>query len=321
MMQAVLDVVHRYDIDGVHLDDYFYPYPERDAAGAKIEFPDSSSYAAYRRGGGRLDKAHWRRRNVDILIREFYASVKGEKMWVKVGISPFGIWRPANPPTIEAGIDSYDELYADSRKWLREGSLDYITPQLYWPVEPPEQSYPVLLQWWVGQNVKGRHVWPGLALYKLAITGPRKMFADDIVQEIQITRDTPGATGHVHFNARILMDNVEGIAGRIAELYAEPALTPASPWLDRIPPGRPIAAATRDTAAGEINVRFAPQARQKIARWVVQSRVAGSWSTRILPGADRRHILKDAESNADLVSVTAVDRSGNTSAAAVVRPR
>lgn len=321
MLRSVLDVVKRYDVDGVHIDDYFYPYPESNAAGEKIEFPDAKSYAAYRRGGGTLDLAHWRRRNVDVLVREFYASVKGEKMWVKVGVSPFGIWRPANPASIEAGIDAFDELFADSRKWLSEGWLDYIAPQLYWPVRPPEQSYPVLLQWWAEQNGKGRHVWPGLALYKLPITGPKKMSAEDIIQEIQITRDTPGATGHILFNATVLMQNVEGIADRLAAAYAEPALVPASPWLDQMPPSRPVASATRDSSAGGVVLRFAPQARQKIQWWVVQSRIDGAWRTKILPGVERRHILRDDESAADLLSVTAVDRTGNASAAAIVRPR
>ena len=324
MQRAVLDVVRRYDIDAVHIDDYFYPYPEL-SAGKKIEFPDATAYAAYRRGGGQLDRAHWRRQNVDALIRVFYTAVKAEKAWVKVGISPFGIWRPGVPATTEAGIDQYDELFADARKWLREGTLDYVAPQLYWPVQPPEQSYPVLLAWWSEQNVMGRHLWPGLALYKLPITGPRRMRADDIVQEIQLTRDTPGATGHIHFNATVLMRNIDGIADRLAASYAEPALVPASPWLDRMPPGRPIAAVARDSATGadRFVVRFAPQegAKAMIGWWVLQSRVNGTWRTTILPGVERRYILKDDEADADLVSVIAVDRSGNAGVAALVRPR
>jgi uncharacterized lipoprotein YddW (UPF0748 family) len=320
MVRTVLDVVKRYDIDGVHIDDYFYPYPET-VNRQRLEFPDTKSFTAYRRQDGRLSKADWRRRNVDQLIRELYAAVKGQKMWVKVGISPFGIWRPGFPPSIQTGLDTYNELYADSRKWLLDGSLDYIAPQLYWPVQPPEQSYPILLQWWVEQNAKGRHVWPGLALYKIPITGPRKMTPQDIVQEIEITRDTPGATGHIHFNAKVLMDNVEGIADRLAEVYAEPALVPASPWLDKSGPGRPIAAAARDSAAGMVSVRFTPQARQAVSRWVVQVRANGAWVTHLLAGAERRFDLRDEARSIDLLSVSAVDRNGNLSVPAVIRPR
>jgi uncharacterized lipoprotein YddW (UPF0748 family) len=319
MLRAVLDVVRRYDVDGVHIDDYFYPYPETDpGTRARIEFPDDASYAAYRRRGGTLERGDWRRNNVNVLVREFYEGVKAQKRWVKVGISPFGIWRPGNPPSIQAGIDQYDELYADVRKWLHEGWLDYLVPQLYWPITPPEQSYPVLLQWWVEENLKGRHMWPGLPLHRLA-PGPRSMRADDIVQEIAITRETPGATGHVHFSARVLMQNLDSIADRLAPLYAEPALVPSSPWLDRVAPSRPTVRIAMDSSSGEATVHFAPADGQPIRHWIVQSRIDSAWVTTLLPGAERAHILKDSESAADLVSVSGVDRVGNTSPPVIIR--
>ena len=319
MMRAVLDVVRRYDVDAVHIDDYFYPYPETDPSTRRvIEFPDGATYRAYRRGGGTLSRASWRRRNVDLLIEELYSAVKAEKRWVKVGISPFGIWRPGNPPTIQAGIDQYDELFADIRKWLHNGWLDYLAPQLYWPVYPPEQSYPVLLQWWVDQNLKGRHIWPGLALYKLPLTGPRAMRSDDIVQEIQLTRETPGATGHVHFNAKVLMQNVDSIADKLALLYAEPALVPASPWLDRTPPPAPRVTIT-DGADGESTLRVAPTDQQVPRFWVLQARIAGAWRTAVLPATDRSFILKEPERSAELITLSAVDRSGNISVPAVLQ--
>jgi uncharacterized lipoprotein YddW (UPF0748 family) len=325
MMRAVLDVVRRYDIDAVHIDDYFYPYPETSPSTGRISFPDAESYAAYRRAGGKLDRAHWRRHNVDTLIAEFYAAVKKAKPWVKVGISPFGIWRPGFPPSIVAGLDQYDELFADARKWLSEGTLDYVAPQLYWPILPPQQSYPVLLQWWTEQNEKGRHVWPGLALFKIPLTGARRMRAEEIVDEIRLTRDTPGATGHIHFNATVLMRNIDGIADKLAAAYVEPALVPASPWLDKLPPARPIAATSRENPTStELVLRFAPAegSGERVGWWVVQARVfGGTWLTTILPGTERRHILKGDESTADFVSVIAVDRSGNASSAAIVRAR
>ena len=320
MIRTAVDVVKRYDIDAVHIDDYFYPYPEvRD--GVRLEFPDDKSYRAYQRGGGKLTRPDWRRSNVDQLVRELYAAVKREKSWVKVGISPFGIWRPGFPPTTTAGIDTFEELFADSRKWLTEGWLDYIAPQLYWPVQPAEQSYPVLLQWWVQENTKGRHVWPGLALYKLPIRGPKKMSANDIVQEIALTRANVGATGHIHFNAAVLMQNADGIADRLAATYAEPALVPASPWLDRDKPPRPVASAARDSAAGSIEIRFAPNQREQVTWWAVQSRVGDEWVVAIVPGAERRHILTGDVGAVNLVAVTAVDRNGNASVPALVRPR
>lgn len=317
MIRTVVDVVRRYDIDGVHIDDYFYPYPEV-SRGRRIEFPDERSYAAYRRNGGSLDRSDWRRENVNVLVKEFYDAVKAEKAWVKVGISPFGIWRPGYPATTTAGIDQYEELYADIRKWLNEGSLDYVAPQLYWPVQPPEQSYPVLLQWWVEENLKGRHVWPGLALYKLLVSGPKHMGAQDIIQEIQITRETRGATGHILFNAKVLMDNVDGIADRLVYTYAEPALVPASPWLGGAPNSAPSASVARDSVTGDAVLQFTPQGEERVWQWVIQTRANGTWRTTLLPGTERMRILKD-ESAADVVVLTAVNRTGTLSAPAVVR--
>jgi uncharacterized lipoprotein YddW (UPF0748 family) len=321
MIRTVIDVVKRYDIDAVHIDDYFYPYPETTRTGTRIPFLDDKSYRAYQRSGGKLSLGDWRRNNVNTLIREFYAAVKAEKKWVKVGISPFGIWRPGYPPTTTAGIDTYNELFADSKKWLNEGWLDYLAPQLYWPVQPPEQSYPVLLEWWVQENTKGRHIWPGLPLYKLPISGPRKLVPMQIAEQIRSTRGIPGATGHVHFNAAVLMQNVEGIADTLAALYAEPALIPASPWLDDKVPSRPVASAARDSTAETIDVRFAPVLREDVRWWVVQSRVNDEWVAAIVPGAERRHLLTGDVGAVNLVAVTAVDRNGNASIPALVRPR
>lgn len=317
VLRVVRDIARRYDVDGLHIDDYFYPYPElRD--GVTLEFPDGPTYEAYRRGGGMLDKADWRRANNDELVRALYAAVKAEKPWVKFGISPFGVWRPGVPPSTTAGLDQHEELYADVRKWLNEGWLDYLAPQLYWPVQPPDQSYPVLLRWWVEENHRGREVWPGLALYKLPITGPRKMSADDIVQEVELTRAQAGANGHLLFNARVLMNNVERIADRLGQLYAEPALVPAMPWLDSVPPDRPVATIAINSLDAAV-IRIAPGGVEPVAAWVVQARVAGAWRIAILPGVERTHILTDGDARADVVSVTAVDRAGNVSAPALLR--
>jgi uncharacterized lipoprotein YddW (UPF0748 family) len=317
MVDVLVDVVDRYDVDGVHIDDYFYPYPET-RNGRPIPFPDASTYGAYRRSGGDLSRGDWRRRNVDLLVRQFYGAVKAEKPWVKVGVSPFGIWRPGNPPSIQSGIDTYLELFADSRKWLREGWLDYLAPQLYWPVSPPEQSYPVLLDWWVEQDVKGRHVWPGLADYKLPIGGPKAMRAQDIVQEILLTRERPGATGHIHFNAAILMQNVDGIADRLAAVYAEPALVPASPWLDSIVPAAPRVSLAA-TAGGASSLRIVAGDAQHVRWWVVQRHSSAGWRTAIVSGQDSSYTFTADDAGVDVMSVTAVDRSGNAGQPTLLR--
>ena len=317
MLRVITDVVRRYDVDGIHIDDYFYPYPVS-RNGRVIPFPDAPRYRAYRRSGGELSLGDWRRRNVDILVRDFYRAVKHEKRWVKVGISPFGIWRPGYPETTTAGLDQYNELFADVRKWLHEGSLDYLAPQLYWPTQPAAQSYPVLLDWWVQESIKGRHVWPGLALFKLPIRGPRGMRPHEIVEQIQITRRTKGADGHILFNAKVLMDNQDGIADMLAPLYAEPALPAAFPWLDSVPPRTPAPRLVTD-GRGKV-LELAAAKADLPALWVLRSRVRERWVTTILPGVVRAHILGDDHLSADLIAVSAVDRAGNLSDAAILRP-
>lgn len=316
-LRAVLDIVRRYDIDGIHMDDYFYPYPEM-RGGDKIEFPDAATYDAYRTSGGPLGRSDWRRNNNDEMVRELYLAVKAEKPLVKFGISPFGIWRPGIPATTTAGIDQHEELFADVRKWLNEGWLDYLAPQLYWPVQPAEQSFPVLLKWWVDENLKGREVWPGLALYKIPVVGPRHISAAEIVQEIELTRAQEGARGHVLFNARVLMNNVGRIADRLAQTYREPALIPAMPWLDSIPPSKPDASMALDSLETKV-VRFQPTDTKSLSSWLVQARVDGEWRTAVLPASERMFILSGSDARADVISVTAVDRVGNLSPAAVVR--
>ncbi len=131
----------------IHFDDYFYPYPINDENGQPIDFPDDASWAKYLKrlqGQPPLARDDWRRANVTDFLERLSAQIHRAKPWVKFGVSPFGIYRPGQPPGIH-GFDAYAKLYADSRKWLRDGTVDYFSPQLYWPIEQTAQSYPVLL--------------------------------------------------------------------------------------------------------------------------------------------------------------------------------
>jgi len=236
-LRVILDVVRRYDIDGVHIDDYFYPYKEKGADGKVIPFPDEDTWALYQKGGGALSRDDWRRDAVNRLIERLYRDVKKAKPWVKVGISPFGIWRPGNPAGI-TGFDPYAQIYADARLWLKEGWCDYLAPQLYWPIKQEKQSFPRLLAWWAGENGKARHLWPGL--YTSRVTGTQKGWpASEIIEQIKRTRAQPGVTGHIHFSMRALMDNAGGIADALKAIYPEPALVPATPWSGLKPPAQP----------------------------------------------------------------------------------
>jgi uncharacterized lipoprotein YddW (UPF0748 family) len=327
-LQVIADVVRRYDVDGVHIDDYFYPYRERDTAtNAELPFPDDATYAAYRRGGGTLERDDWRRNNVDVFVRDMYRTVKAIKRHVKVGVSPFGIWRPGFPESA-CCFDAYDQIYADARKWLTNGWLDYFTPQLYWAIDSVRQSFPALLDWWTGQNVKRRHIWPGLFTSKVGAQAarPTESWAPtEIIDQILITRDQPGATGHVHFSMRALQPGVpirDTLAMRLAtEVYAEPALVPATPWLDATPPARPTVRAMRDTATGGVRIVLTPGDQQPVRYWTVQWLGADVWSTRILPGFLRSHALtrNRKELLPEAVWVSAVDRVGNQSRPVSVR--
>ncbi len=195
VIDVILDVVRRYNIDGVHIDDYFYPYPKGGA-----DFPDSVTWA--RRGGG-MNKGDWRRENINRFVEEMYRSVKGAKSSVQVGISPFGIWRPRVPATIEAGLDSYAQLFADSRKWLAEGWCDYLAPQLYWSCEPAKQSFPVLLDWWRAQSRAGKPIYPGIATERIGAARP----ASEIARQIALTRQGTSAPGHIHWSMKALMND------------------------------------------------------------------------------------------------------------------
>jgi uncharacterized lipoprotein YddW (UPF0748 family) len=306
-IRAVVDVVKRYDVDGVHIDDYFYPYPENDSAGRPIDFPDSATYARYVKAGGTLAKADWRRANVDMLIAALYTGVHAVKPWVKVGISPFGIWRPGNPPPIK-GFDAYDAIYADSKKWLQAGWADYFAPQLYWPIAPPEQSFPVLYDWWLSQNTKQRHIWPGLASYRVTEQSARHIPAREIVDEIDSMRVRGRDLGHILYNMTSLMKDPDSLDEKLATRYAVPALVPASPWLGARVPGRPSIRVSRDSVTGDELVALAPAKNERVWLWTVRTFGASGWTSEVLPGWLRSHRLPDAA--ATRVVVTAVSRTG-----------
>jgi len=324
-LDVVMDIVWQYDIDGIHLDDYFYPYKERDSRGRIIDFPDEPSWRLYRGNGGKLSRDDWRRQNIDGFIEELYEHVKAAKPWVKVGISPFGIWRPGNPPEVK-GFDAYQELYADSRKWLTEGWLDYLTPQLYWKVSAPQQSYPLLLKWWVSQNTHGRHIWPGNFTSRVsdkgAGGGPNSWSASELLSQIRVTRAQPGATGNVHFSMKALMDGPGGLVDSLESgVYSTPALVPASPWLGDTPPAKPRALVTVDSVTGNTQLRMAPATAHCVWLWAVRARTGGRWTTTILPSEQRIFTLGRAGGPVpDVVVVNEVDRLGNTSEDVVVQP-
>lgn len=311
--KVILDVVRRYDIDGVHIDDYFYPYPERDRRGREIPFPDNASWAKYQRTGGTLDRDAWRRQNVDILVQALYREIKAAKPWVKFGVSPFGIWRPGYPESVR-GLDAWDVLYADSRRWLHEGWLDYFAPQLYWAVGAAQQSYPALLEWWAGQNVRGRHLWPGNGTFKVTNQGAIRWPATEVIQQIVLTRDQPGAGGNVHFSMSSLVRGNDALTDRLAVgPYSGPAMVPASPWLSTVSPLAPEVSLSRTSGRLSMTITAADHTAASTPRWwLVRARYGDGWRARLLD-ASVKTVSVPAGAGGDLpdfVVVNAVDRAG-----------
>jgi uncharacterized lipoprotein YddW (UPF0748 family) len=328
--RVVLDIVRRYDIDALHMDDYFYPYKET-VRGRELPFPDDATWARYRRGGGTLERDDWRRENVNQLVRQLNDAIHNVKPWVRFGISPFGIWRPGYPASVR-GLDQYSQLYADARKWLRQGWLDYFTPQLYWSVDKPEQRYDELLKWWVGENVMRRHMWPGNYTGKMLLPS-FQWRTSEILEQIRLTRAQPGATGNVHFSMKVFFENPDALTERlVAGPYAQPALVPATTWLDVGAPAAPTIAVRNNPSRGMLEILPAAQAPVPIGLggtstvsttpwlWVVQTRSDAGWTTEVVPAAVRsRPLAARGTPEPREIRVTTIDRLGVASPAATLR--
>jgi uncharacterized lipoprotein YddW (UPF0748 family) len=267
---VILDTVKRYDIDGVHFDDYFYPYPITGK-----EFPDSQTYNNYRSNGGTLSLGDWRRENVNTLIQRLAQGIRSTKANVKFGISPFGIYRPGQPPG-SRGLDAYEALYADSKKWLELGWVDYLTPQLYWRIDQTAQSYPMLLDWWLDNNPKQKHIYPGNNLGRL---DGDKWTVGEINKQIEITRNREKrlALGNVFFSMKSFSDNRQQIYDNFkSTTYAQPALVPAMSWQLGTAPSRP--AGLEAQTAGTSNVLSWDNATDlNIRSWTLYQKINGDW--------------------------------------------
>lgn len=236
VLDVIMEVVRNYDIDGVHFDDYYYPYPRQ---GEVVD--DWKTWTRY--GKGFSSRSDWRRRNVDLVIQRTSDSIKTAKPWVKFGVSPFGIWR--NKGTDPRGSNtsrmdaSFDHLFADVRKWALRHWVDYLAPQLYWSTNHPRANFNNLLQWWGSLDYKG-HLYVGHSIYMLAPDHPNGYTRPhQYLQQMDITRADPRISGNVFFRASSLIDNLCSFSDSLCRrLYLQPALIPSMPWLDSIPPNR-----------------------------------------------------------------------------------
>jgi uncharacterized lipoprotein YddW (UPF0748 family) len=236
LTNIVIDIIKRYDVDAIHMDDYFYPYRI-----AGKEFPDYQAYIQY---GNGLSKDAWRRSNCDSVVKMIHDAILDYKPLIKFGISPFGVWRnssvDARGSDTKAGQTCYDDLYADILLWLKEGWIDYVTPQLYWEIGNRLCDYTTLLDWW-SNNSYGKHLYIGHGIYR-AIERPTPAWrnTNEIPNEIKLLRDNENVQGSVFYSSSNLLSNPNGWADSLRfDYYRTPALIAPMNWIDTTAPQHP----------------------------------------------------------------------------------
>ena len=277
-IEVILDVVTRYDVDGVHLDDYFYPYPIDGQT-----FPDGATYGAYKSGGGTLDLGDWRRDNVNRMVEELGQRIPEKKSWVRWGISPFGIYRPGMPRGI-TGLDQYASLYADPKKWIEEGWVDYLAPQLYWPTTQTAQAYGKLVPWWGDLTGGDRYIFIGNFLSKAGESG---WSVDELVDQVQIGRDhrDQNVMGNVFFQVQALLADQQGVATAYkAKFYQQAVLTPVIAAMRGVKVHEPLVSIEGTTATLE-NTETAP-----LRAWVVYKAAGEAFELDRIEPADKTTI-------------------------------
>ncbi|WP_050615945.1 family 10 glycosylhydrolase [Bacillus testis] len=243
LVSTVKELVANYDIDAVHMDDYFYPYKI-----AGQIFPDQATFKKY--GGSFTKIDDWRRDNVNRLVRQLYTSIKSTKNHVQFGISPFGVWRnnsldPTGSNT-KAGVNNYDDLFADTRQWIKDGSIDYIAPQIYWSRSLAAANYSILLDWWSKEiatyaNVHPVNLYIGMADYKVG-NDSDKAWNDkmELPNQVAANRANANVAGQMHFSLRSIQGNALGYVNLLtSQLYNYTAVTPAVTWKNNAQPAKP----------------------------------------------------------------------------------
>jgi uncharacterized lipoprotein YddW (UPF0748 family) len=325
IVQVVMDVVRRYDIDGIHFDDYFYPYKDK----YNSPIPDTYTYSLF--GAGFTDIKDWRRQNVDTLIHTLSDSIHAAKKYVKFGVSPFGIWKNSGQDTLGSqtnGGSSYLEQYADSRKWVQKGWVDYINPQIYWSFGYRAAPFENLLSWW-SLNTYGRHLYVGQAAYRASATNAGWQDRSQIPRQVRAIRNDPRAQGSIYFSSASLSSNLGGARDSLRyDLYKFKALQPPMLWLDNVAPkapmnlvarasgnridlnwSRPLPADDGEPVYGYVVYRFNEGEEVNIGN--PQNIVSISFDRKTLSFADQK-VREDVRYT---YAVTAIDRLKNESAA------
>ena len=254
------DIVRRYDIDGLHIDDYFYPYPV-----AGVPIPDDAAYAAYGQGRDRND---WRRDNVNQFIRELYDVVHITKPWVKFGVSPFGIYRNQrvwHDGSATNGLQNYDDLYADVLLWVNEGWVDYNIPQIYWEIGNKAADYDTLIRWW-SNHAYARPLYIGQDVERtIRFADPQNPEQNQMPRKMALQRGLPGIHGSCQWYARAVADDKGQYGSILRDFYHRTkALQPQMPWIDKKAPGKPRKVKPVWTEDGYILFWTAPKAKDEM---------------------------------------------------------
>jgi uncharacterized lipoprotein YddW (UPF0748 family) len=297
-LAVIRDVLERYDVDGLHFDDYFYPYP-----GSGETFDDAATYAAYRDAGGTLSLGDWRRDNVNRMVEAVHALVREVRPDVRFGISPFGIYRPGMPEGI-VGLDAYDAIYCDALAWLDGGWVDYLAPQLYWPTTRTGQAFDRLLSWWADRaDAAGRDLLAGSYLAQLGSSSEWTL--EELLTQARLVREARDrrARGTIWYHVGPLAENREGARDALADgLNATPAATPRLPGVE----GRPAPPAVTVDGA-EVRVTASEPIRHVAV-------YADGALQRLVPAARPAFVL---ERGAYAISV--IDRRGRESLGVPIR--
>jgi uncharacterized lipoprotein YddW (UPF0748 family) len=306
---VVKDILKNYDVDGIHFDDYFYPYKEYNGG---ADFPDAKSWMAYQKTGGLLSKADWRRDQVNRFVKRIYTEIKKEKNFVKFGISPFGIWKPGYPNGI-TGSSQYDELFADAKLWLNEGWVDYFAPQLYWKIGGA-QDFSSLLQWWQQENTKNRHLFPGINTVGIKNVANK---SKEITEQISIDRQLDAKDkGVIHWSIAGLSKNKE-MLDAIKNSYLEKAISPASNWL--ISENLTAPSLFTLTDGSKIKINWQQKNTKNISHWILYEKWDKQWKYEIVQSETFTKIVESRQNGKKLraIAIKSIDRVGNESPAEI----
>jgi uncharacterized lipoprotein YddW (UPF0748 family) len=321
--QVIADIVEHYDVDGIHFDDYFYPYPSNEH-----RIADDASYRKY--GQGFKSKADWRRSNVDLLIEQVHSTIKRINPRVKFGVSPYGVWRNADMSAYgsetRSGLTSYDHLYADVRNWLEKGWIDYVVPQLYHHTKHKGKPFRKLVWWWA-HNSFNRHLYIGHAAYRL-FADPESSWNDyrEMPRQVRYLREFRQVMGSAYYSSKAILKNSGSFRDSLRrEFYRYPALVPPMPWKDPVPPAAPPSLTAQATEQGLL-LRWTPPPpaadQEGAARYVLYRFGKGQaidlqdprHIVAIVPGGQQAFLDRQSKpEEAPTYALTALDRLHNES--------